>query len=131
MWLTGRRAGGQFRGELGHAGPHRGPILDGGPNLGQDVAQIVGELREALGVGLAQELDVDHRFGDRARRRRGRRRRRLGREHLGEDPVAVTHDAQHRVDEQLDRVAPPDQPHRHRVHEERHVVADDLDRAVG
>jgi hypothetical protein len=43
----------------------------------------------------------------------------------------LAHDAQHRVDEQLDRVALSDQPHRQRVHEERHVVTDDLDRAGG
>ena len=51
-------------------------------------------------------------------------------EHLLQRAPLISPDPNHRMDHQINRIALPAQFHRHRVDEERHVVADDLDHSM-
>ncbi|MGX1270355.1 hypothetical protein RKD18_003549 [Streptomyces phaeoluteigriseus] len=107
---------------------HLLPVLDGLAGVGQDAQQVGGDLLEVGAVALTVRLDVDPGFDVRVVRQVGGGRGRP--EHLDEPAGDVPADDDLRVDDEVDAAALPGQLVRHRVHEERHVVGDDLDDGV-
>ncbi len=113
------RAAGREVGDGVEAGlAHRPPVLDRQPHLGQHAGQRGGQLVELVGVALAVDLDVHHRFraGPLARFER----------EAGQVAVEVAPHRQHRVGQQVDRDFAAIERVGDRIDEERHVVVDDL-----
>jgi hypothetical protein len=111
-------------GDLVQALAHLRPVLDRRSHLADHVRQTRPQCEQTVCLGLAVDLDVHDGLerllpGPRA-----------WREDLDELTVAVSAQAQHWVDHQVNAVALPTQLHRDRVDQERHVVADDLDHRV-
>ncbi len=120
-----RRRLAQLGDEVGGAAAHRRPVLDGGRHLAQDVEQPLAEPLQLVGTAVAIDLDVDERLRLRALVGRG-----VGSEYRRELTVTVTQDADNGMDLQVDAGAVGAELHGRRVHEERHVVADELDDRV-
>ncbi len=98
---------------------HRRPVLDGGAHVAEDAEQVAAELVQRRVVGLAVDLDVDHRLGAAV----------LCTD--VEQPALVVAPHSHdRADDKVDRVPVARHLHRDRVDEERHVVDDRLDDGV-
>ncbi len=125
--VGGGRLGGQFVGHAQRRVPHLLPVLDGLADVGQDAQQVGGDLLQVGAVGLAVDLDVDPGLGVRVVRQLACGR---GGEHLDELAGEVAADDHLRVDDDVDAAALAGQLVGHRVHEEGHVVGDDLDDGV-
>ncbi len=120
-----RRALVQVGDDLPRAAGHRRPVLDGGPDVGEHPPEALLHAREVLGVGLADDLGVDERL-ERAVGGLG-----VVGEDLEETAALVSAHPDDRVDDQVHAAPQPVQLHAHRVHQEGHVVVDDLDDGVG
>lgn len=130
--VRGDRLVGQVVGDAQRGVAHLLPVLDGLAYVGQDALEVVGDLLEVGAVGLAVGLDVDPGLdeGVVGARGLGAVRVAVGSEDLDQLAGEVTADDDLRVDHDVDAAALPGQLVRHGVHEERHVVGDDLDDRV-
>ncbi len=115
---------------VGHAQgrvPHLAPVLDGLTDVGQHAQQVGGDLLEVRAVGLTVDLDVDPGLGVRVVRQiTGGRRG----EHLDQLAGEVAADEDLGVDDHMDPPPLPGQLVGDGVHQEGHVVGDDLDDRV-
>ncbi len=109
-------------GDLGEAREHRLPVLDRGADLGEDLVDVMLEPREPLGIADLVDLHLDAGFADAVLVAR------LGEALAGAVGLAVHGDD--RVHQRVDSGAPLVQERRERIHEERHVVVDDLEHGV-
>ncbi len=130
--VRGDRLVGQGVGDAQRGVAHLLPVLDGLAYVGQDALEVVGDLLEVGAVGLAVGLDVDPGLdeGVVGARGLGAVRVAVGSEDLDQLAGEVTADDDLRVDHDVDSAALPGQLVRHGVHEEGHVVGDDLDDRV-
>ncbi len=117
--LKRRRVHAQVLGRLHRQRPHLPEVLDRVAHVGEHPLQIALDPLEHLGVGLTVDLDVDPRLD----------------QHLAGDVLLAAaehppgHVAAHphlRMDHQIGAQVVPVELHRHRVHQERHVVGDHL-----
>jgi hypothetical protein len=116
----------ELRGRLDGLGAHRLPVLDRGAHLADDALEVLLQLAQPLGLGLARHLGMDHGLADRALLERL-----AGGEDLEQPAAGVAPHRQHGVDGQVHAAPAPVELHADRVDEERHVVGHDLDRGVG
>ena len=98
--------------------PHRPPVLDRQPHLGQHAGQRGGELVVQERVGLAVDLDMHHQFGPRPLAGFG------GDAH--QVAVEVAPHRQHGMGQQVDGDLAAIELVGDRIDQERHVVVDDL-----
>jgi len=116
----GRHGLGQRAGEVQGRLVHGRPVLVGGPHIGQHADQISSQLLEQFGLGLPVDLDMDERLRPSALDRSARWPDR------GHVAAVIAPHQEHRVDHEVQPVALPAEQHADRVHQERHVVGDDL-----
>ncbi len=103
---------------------HRRPVFDRGANLVERVVDLLAQLGEPLRIGLARDLGVKDRLGNRPDSLLARL------EDAGQAALAVAPHPNDGMDHEVDRVAEAGERHRHGIDDERHVLADDLyDRA--
>lgn len=123
---------GQAVGDAQRRVAHLLPVLDGLAYVGQDAQQVAGDLLEVGPVGLAVDLDVDPGLdeGVVGARGLGAVRVAVGAEDLDQLAGDVTADDDLRVDHDVDAAALAGQLVGDGVHEEGHVVGDDLDDGV-
>ena len=119
-----RRVGAQLSDDVERLRPDRLPVGDRRAHLVDHAHQVVPELLELPGVGLARDLRVDHRLGERAVG--------LGAvgEHLEQLALGVAAHLDDRVDDHEHPEAAPVELHAERIDQERHVVGHDLDGGV-
>ena len=103
---------------------HHRPVLHRRPDIAENPADAAHELLEALRLGLAIDFELHQRFGQRAGHPCARR------EDLREVTVRLPEHVDDRMDRQLDPVSAAGELHANRVHQERHVIGDDLDDRV-
>ncbi|CAM5688711.1 hypothetical protein SMICM304S_03232 [Streptomyces microflavus] len=129
-----QRLAGQVFGDPEGGVAHLPPVLDGLPYVGQDAQQVGGDLLEVRAVGLAVDLDVDPGLDEGVVRQLGLPTALRGAgaagEHLDELAGDIAADGDLRVDHDMDAAPLPGQLVGDGVHEERHVVGDDLDDGV-
>ena len=104
------------------AGAHRLPVGDRRVDVLEDADEVCAELLEPLRIRRPVELDADeglvHSLSVHVR-------------DVGQSAVGVAADAHDRAHDERDVLAAPGELHRHGVHEEGHVVGDDLDDGPG
>ena len=98
---------------------HRLPIVDGVADVAEHPQQVVAERLEQGSVSLAVDLEVHERLGIAVVPQ------------VRELPVGVAAHSDDRVDDEVDAETVASELHAHGVHEEGHVVGDDLDDGVG
>ncbi len=103
---------------------HLRPVLDGSSDVVEHREEVVPERLEGVLVAQAVDLHVDQGLGLRAFGVA------VGRHDLDDLVVVSAPHPQHRVDDQVDPESLAGQLHAHRVDEEGHVVARDLDHRV-
>ncbi len=123
---------GQAFGDAQRGVAHLLPVLDGLAYVGQDAQQVGVDLLEVGAVGLAVDLDVDPGLDEGVVGARGAGAVGVAVRAEDLDQLAgdVTADDNLRVDHDVDAAALAGQLVRHGVHEEGHVVGDDLDDGV-
>lgn len=109
-------AGGQVVGQHHHLFAHGGPVVHDGAHLGQHLAH--------------RRFQPGHVFGWLAVDFQHHERLALALAHGGELAGLVARDTQHRVAKHMHADPQLGQGHAHRVHQERHVVVDDLQQRV-
>ena len=114
-----RRTPAEARDHLAHAPAHRAPVVDGGAHVAEDLLELEPELLEHSRLATV-DLDVVQRLHAHLRRR----------QKLHEVPLSVAPNADDGVDVEVDRSSAPGERHFDGIHEERHVVRQDLDDAV-
>ena len=120
-----RRRGVELGDHLGRADAHLGPVLDRGAHVGQHALDLLAHVAPAPGRVDRADLDMHGGF---ARRVLGRLVAGID---LGDAALAVAPDGDHRVDHQVRRQLHRLQRLADRIHQERHVVVDDLDHRRG
>ena len=115
---VGRMAGREIGDGVEAGAPHRPPVLDRQPHLGQHAGKGGGEFVERLGIGLAVDLDMHHRFGSRPLAGLGRDAQKIA--------VEVAPRRQHGMGQQVDGDLAAIELVGDRIDQERHVVVDDL-----
>ena len=121
--VEGRRLGIDLLGDGERALAHGRPVLHRGPHVAQDADDVSAQIVQHLGVGLPICLQVDERLGRRPRRRI------VTVEDLDQPPRVATH-REDGVHGEVQSETVPDDLVRHRVDDERHVVAHDVDDRV-
>ena len=119
-----RRSRHELSHDLVHPLAHHRPVLHRRPDIAENPADATDELLEALGLGLAIDFELHQRFGQRAGHPCARR------EDLREATVRLPEHVDDRMDRKLDPVSAAGELHANRVHQERHVIRDDLDDRV-
>ncbi len=109
-------AGRQIVGQHDHALAHRRPVLHDGAHLGQHLAHCRFQLGHFF-RRLAVDLQHHQRFA-------------LALAHCGELAGLVARDAQHRMAQHVHADAQVGQGHADRIHQERHIVVDDLQQGM-
>ncbi len=112
----------EIGGDLEHLGPQVLPVGDGDPDIGQNLLDGGGDLRQ-MGRRLPADLDVHEGFGGHAVTGIARF------ENLVDGLVAAAH-LDDRVDDQMDGDVAAAQFDGQRIDQERHVVVDHLDHRV-
>ena len=97
---------------------HRLPVIDGGANVAEHPQQVAAERLEQGRVGLAVDLEVHERLTGGVFIQ------------VGELSLAVAAHGDDRMDDKVDAEAVASELHAHGVHEEGHVVSDDVDDGV-
>ena len=115
---VGRAAGRQVGDGVEAGAPHRPPVLDRQPHFGQHAGEGGGELVEQMGIGLAVDLDMHHRFGPRPLAGLGRDAQKVA--------VEVAPRRYDRMGQQVDGDLAAIELVGDRIDQERHVVIDDL-----
>ncbi len=101
---------------------HR-PVLDGGAHVAQRAQQSRAQIGHQLGIGDPIHLEMHGGFADAFIGSTG--------ENALQMTVGVARHSQHRMDDLVHRETVPIEFHRHGIHQERHVVGDDLHHSVG
>ncbi len=115
---VGRPARHQVADGIEAGAPHRPPVLDRQPHLGEHARERGGELVEQGGIGLAVDLDMHHRFGPRPLVDLAGEAQQVA--------VEVAPHRQHGMGQQVDADLAAIELVGDRIDQERHVVVDDL-----
>ena len=117
-----QRPGAELREQHPKALPHRLPVPDRDAHVVEHAVDVGGDVVEHPLLGLAIDLDVDHRFGHRVVRALVR----------GEQGAAcVPAHPHHRMDDEVGGKRAPVERHAHGIDEEGHVVRDHLHDGMG
>ena len=107
--------------QLQHPALHRVPVTDRRRDLAEHALEVLGQVEQLPRIVHPRELGVQDRFWGSAGGVG------TGVEHVHEPALLVAANPDHGMDDQIDRAARAGELHRHRVDDERHVVAHDLD----